>query len=63
MTLAGAAGARIRILYGGSVTAANANDVLGLAEVGGVLIGGASLVASDVNAVLRCVPERLLAPA
>ncbi len=61
--IAGPAGAAIRILYGGSVTAANAEAVLGLAEVGGVLIGGASLLAVDFNAVLRCVPERLLATA
>ena len=57
MALAGAAGAGIRILYGGSVTADNANEVLGLAEVGGVLIGGASLLAVDFDAVLRCVPD------
>ena len=62
-TLAGAAGARIRILYGGSVTADNASEVLGLDEVGGVLIGGASLKAVDFDAVLRCVPERSFAPA
>ena len=61
--LAGVAGAGVRILYGGSVTADNANEVLGLAEVGGVLIGGASLLAKDFDAVLRCLPERLLAPA
>ncbi len=56
--LAGTAGAGIRILYGGSVTAENANEVLGLAEVGGVLIGGASLLAVDFDAVLRCVPDQ-----
>ena len=56
MTLAGDAGAGIRILYGGSVTAHNARQVLGLADVGGVLIGGASLLAADFDAVLRCVP-------
>ena len=56
--LAGPAGAAIRILYGGSVTAANAHQVLGLDDVGGVLIGGASLLAADFDAVLRCVPGR-----
>jgi len=56
-TLAGSSGAAIRILYGGSVTAHNAGEVLALAEVGGVLIGGASLLAKDFDAVLRCVPE------
>ena len=54
--LAGAAGAGIRILYGGSVTADNAHEVLGLDDVGGVLIGGASLRAMDFDAVLRAVP-------
>ncbi|WP_428486299.1 triose-phosphate isomerase [Rhodopila sp.] len=63
VALAGAAGASIRILYGGSVTADNADEVLGLPDVGGVLIGGASLLAVDFDAVLRCVPEALFAPA
>ncbi len=62
-TLAGAAGARIRILYGGSVTADNAREVLELDDVGGVLIGGASLLAADFDAVLRCVPQQHFAPA
>lgn len=56
-TLAGPAGTTIRILYGGSVTAHNAGEVLALAEVDGVLIGGASLLAKEFDAVLRCVPE------
>ena len=58
MEIAGDAGAGIRILYGGSVTADNAHDILELDEVGGVLIGGASLSASDFDAVLRRVPEQ-----
>jgi len=37
---------RIRLLYGGSVTAANARAILGLNNVDGVLVGGASLVPS-----------------
>jgi len=59
--LAGAAGADIRILYGGSVTASDAAEVLGLNDVGGVLIGGASLLAVNFDAVLRCVPDRMKA--
>jgi len=39
----GAAGSGIRILYGGSVKAANATELLGTPEIGGVLVGGASL--------------------
>jgi triosephosphate isomerase len=34
---------RVRILYGGSVTASNAPALLRAAEVGGALVGGASL--------------------
>jgi len=40
-------GAGIRILYGGSVSPANAREILHLKEVDGVLVGGASLKASD----------------
>ncbi len=43
----GGEGARIRILYGGSVKPANAGELLGVAEVNGALVGGASLKASD----------------
>ncbi len=63
VALAGIAGGSIRILYGGSVTADNAHEVLGVADVGGVLIGGASLLAADFDAVLRCVPDRRFASA
>lgn len=54
--LAGAAGVEMRILYGGSVTSDNAHEILGLANVDGVLIGGASLLAANFDAVLRSVP-------
>jgi triosephosphate isomerase len=43
----GAAGAAIRILYGGSVKPANAAELLGVANVNGALVGGASLKAED----------------
>jgi triosephosphate isomerase (TIM) len=43
----GPAGARIRILYGGSVKSANARELLGLDNVDGALVGGASLKATD----------------
>lgn len=46
-------GATVRILYGGSVDAANARDILDVPGVGGALIGGASLSAADFDAVLR----------
>jgi triosephosphate isomerase len=46
------AGQAVRILYGGSVTSSNARGILWLPDVGGVLIGGASLTAADFDAVL-----------
>jgi triosephosphate isomerase len=41
------AGGKTRILYGGSVKPANAPELLGLANVDGALVGGASLKAID----------------
>jgi triosephosphate isomerase len=38
---------RMRILYGGSVKPANARELLGVANVDGALVGGASLKAAD----------------
>jgi triosephosphate isomerase len=43
-----------RILYGGSVNPQNAAVILGLAEVDGALVGGASLSAEDFWAISRC---------
>lgn len=43
-----------RILYGGSVNPKNAAAILGLAEVDGALVGGASLNADDFWAIARC---------
>jgi triosephosphate isomerase len=40
-------GARIRILYGGSVKPDNAADLFTVADVDGALVGGASLTAED----------------
>jgi triosephosphate isomerase len=47
----GAAGARVRILYGGSVKPANAKELLLLDNVDGALVGGASLKAADFLAI------------
>ena len=47
----GEAGARMRILYGGSVKPANARELLGLPNVDGALVGGASLKAADFMAI------------
>jgi triosephosphate isomerase len=43
--------AGLRILYGGSVKANNAAELLGQADIDGGLIGGASLVAADFLAI------------
>ena len=48
----GDAGADVRILYGGSVNAENAVDLLGADEVGGALVGGASLTAESFIAIV-----------
>ena len=52
----GGQGKEVRILYGGSVKPSNARDILALPEVGGALVGGASLKAVDFEAIFRAVP-------
>jgi triosephosphate isomerase len=49
--LYGAAGGTVRILYGGSVKSTNAKELLGLDNVDGALVGGASLKAKDFLAI------------
>ena len=49
--LYGEAGGRMRILYGGSVKPSNARELLGLPNVDGALVGGASLKAADFLAI------------
>ena len=49
----GDAGARAPILYGGSVKPDNAGEILKLAEVGGALVGGASLTAAQFLPIIR----------
>lgn len=48
----GTSGARTAILYGGSVKAANAREILSAAGVDGVLVGGASLKADEFSAII-----------
>lgn len=48
----GEEGAGVRILYGGSVNAANAAELLGADEVGGALVGGASLTSESFTAII-----------
>jgi triosephosphate isomerase len=45
-----------RILYGGSVKAANAPELLGMAEIDGALVGGASLKAEEFAAIVQAAP-------
>ena len=49
-------GARIRILYGGSVKPSNAKELMAVANVNGALIGGASLKATDFLAIAADCP-------
>lgn len=46
----------VRILYGGSVKPSNAAEILGLADVDGALVGGASLKADDFWAIAQACP-------
>ncbi len=48
----GEAGAEITILYGGSVNAGNAAELLAADEVGGALVGGASLTADSFLSIV-----------
>lgn len=43
----GEAGAKTRVLYGGSVKAANAAEIFAQPDIDGALVGGASLVAEE----------------
>jgi triosephosphate isomerase len=49
----GDSGAVAPILYGGSVKPSNAAEILRVAEVGGALVGGASLKAADFLVIVR----------
>jgi len=51
LRLAGAEGAGIPLLYGGSVKPSNAAELMAVSNVDGALIGGASLKASDFLAI------------
>jgi triosephosphate isomerase len=51
----GDAGRGVPILYGGSVNPKNATSLLAVPEVGGALVGGASLKAEDFLAIARAV--------
>jgi len=48
----GTDGAGMRILYGGSVKPSNAVELMGIANVNGALVGGASLLAKDFLGII-----------
>jgi len=49
----GVGATEMRLLYGGSVKPANANEILNLPNVDGALVGGASLKAAEFLAIIR----------
>jgi triosephosphate isomerase len=51
--------ARLPILYGGSVKAANAAELFAMPDVDGGLVGGASLVAQEFVAIWRAADAQL----
>ncbi len=53
----GTNGSTINILYGGSVKPGNAASLLALPEVGGALVGGASLNPADLLAIAAAAPR------
>ena len=53
----GEAGVSLKILYGGSVKPGNAASLLALPEVGGALVGGASLKADEFLAIAKAAPQ------
>lgn len=49
--------AGIRLLYGGSVKAENAEELFGMADIDGGLIGGASLKANEFGSICRAAGD------
>jgi triosephosphate isomerase len=59
VSLYGEGGAAVRILYGGSVKPDNAGVLLAADEVGGALVGGASLTAESFLGIVAAAHEAL----
>jgi len=53
----GVEGRNVRILYGGSVKPSNARAILALPEIGGALVGGASLKSEEFSAIVASAPH------
>jgi triosephosphate isomerase (TIM) len=51
------AAGQVRILYGGSVNAGNAAELLGQRDIGGALVGGASLDPAEFAAIIAAAPR------
>jgi triosephosphate isomerase (TIM) len=51
----GEGGSSFRLLYGGSVKPANAAQIFAIPDVDGALVGGASLKASDLGAIISAL--------
>src|SRR5437667_391744 len=58
----GALASQIRILYGGSVTPANARSLLEQPEIDGGLVGGASLKPGEFTRIVQATAEVLQSP-
>ena len=54
----GPEGRTVRILYGGSVKPSNAVEILGAPDVGGALVGGASLIPDDLEAIIQAAASQ-----
>ncbi len=48
-------GGAMRLLYGGSVKPSNADEIFGVADVDGALVGGASLKAADFGGIVAAL--------
>jgi len=57
VSIYGEGGAEVRILYGGSVKPENAAELLSAKEVGGALVGGASLTAESFLGIIVAATE------
>ena len=53
-----AASDKIRILYGGSMNAANCDELMAMPDIDGGLIGGASLKAADFARIVQAGNKR-----
>ncbi|MCL2538552.1 MAG: triose-phosphate isomerase [Alphaproteobacteria bacterium] len=53
--IANIVGESVPILYGGSVKGSNAAEIMGIAHVGGVLVGGASLTPADFLPIVKAI--------